>query len=162
MSETIETLITIILWIIEPFAIFSIFLFALRIASRTSDKEVKLSAKGGIWAGVILFLIYSISQFKIQTLIEHTFDFDPNFNILYVLLGVMIGFFFLLATRFLIKTRLIGLITLTLTSVSLSSLYSYIFILGGRSFILFTTLGLILGGLLHVVIFPDTIRDLWD
>jgi hypothetical protein len=53
---------------------------------------------------------------------------------------------------------MVGLISLVLSALSTSSLYSYIFIDTLRDKILFVALGFAFGALLHIVFFPSSIK----
>ena len=62
-----------------------------------------------------------------------------------------------------IPTRLVGLITLLLAATSTSSLFTYVFIQQCASFgALLGTWATALGILLHIVLFPASVRDIFS
>ena len=61
-----------------------------------------------------------------------------------------------------IPTRLVGLITLLLAATSTSSLFTYVFINSVRVSVLYWVLGTALGILLHIVLFPASVRDIFS
>jgi hypothetical protein len=141
---------------------FAILLFATRIVRTTSQHELKVSAKAGLWAGLLLFVVYVIS--KLPMLREPTFNFRslPQFDSWPAVVGFAVGFFVLWGVRFSVKTPLVGLVTLVLSAASASALYSYVFLESLRASMLFWALGLAFGTLLHMVFFPKSIGQVWD
>jgi hypothetical protein len=73
-------------------------------------------------------------------------------------MGFGIGFLFLWGVRFLLLTRMIGIVCLILSALSTSGLYSYVFIDALRNNILFLALGFAFGALLHIVFFPSSVK----
>jgi hypothetical protein len=161
MQELQQLISTIVYWIVVPIIMFALFVFATNIVSRTPNREAKTSAKAGLWAGLIIFIVFVISQ--MGSLNSTTFInvglVDVNFWS--VILGTIIGFCLLLGVRFLLPTRQVGFIVLVLAATSTSSLYSYIFIASVRNFALSITLGVGLGALFHIIILPTSVKDLF-
>jgi hypothetical protein len=159
MQEAISILV---LWGIVPGIMLGVLFFNIIIVARTPQDERKISARAGFWAGLVLFVVYVISQ--LDTLREPAFTFGllPRFSILAALDGFVIGFMFLWGVRFLVPTRMVGLISLILSATSTSALYSYVFIESLRGTVLFLSLGVAFGALLHIVFFPASIRAIWD
>ena len=65
-----------------------------------------------------------------------------------------VGFAGFLAVRWLIPTRFVGLLSCVLTATSTIALYSYLFIAAYKVFIIVAVLGVTLGALLNIVLFP--------
>ncbi len=149
-------------WAIVPGIMLALFLFGRTILARnTSDADLKTSASAGFWAGLVLLVIFVVSQLhKIRT---PTFDVTelPGLDPAPTGVGFVLGFAFLWAARYMAPTRLVGLIVLLLTATSSISLYAYIFIESLRSMVLFLALGTALGALLHMVFFPGSVRQIW-
>jgi hypothetical protein len=59
-------------------------------------------------------------------------------------------------------TRLVGIITLLLSAISTSALFTYFFIIDLRIWILYLTLGSALGILLHIVFFPASVKEIFE
>ncbi len=146
-------------WIFVPAIMLALFIFGANIVSRAPNKEAKTSASAGFWAGLILFVIYVITQVDSLRGVDFT-KFELNINLWMVAIGAVVGYLLLLGVRFLLPTRQVGLIVLILSVASTSSLFSYIFILHIRNFALSMALGVGLGALLHIIITPSSIKDL--
>ncbi len=157
-----QALSIILLWIIVPGIMISVLCFSILIVNRTSKPEFKTSARAGLWAGLILFVVFVISQ--LNALRNPTFNLSnfPTFSLSYMFIGFIIGFPFLWGLKYLVPTRLVGLISLTLAASSSSALFSYIFFESIRSKMVFLALGTALGALLHIVFSPDSIRGIWE
>lgn len=148
-------------WVVVPTIMFALFLFAAKIVARAPNPESKTSAKGGLWAGLILFIIYVISQ--MDSLREPDLASIGIINISFsiVIFGTIVGFLLLLGVRLLLPTRRVGFIVLVLATVSTCSLYSYVFIAGIRNVVLSLTLGVGLGTLFHIMILPSSVKELF-
>lgn len=142
---------------IVPGVILATLLFSIIIVRCTSGDERQTSARAGFWAGVVLMVVFVISQW--QSLKTSTFAFGslPQLNLESAGLGFIIGFVFLWVVMLLLPTRMVGLISLILFAANTSALYSYFFIEGLRSTILFLTPGIAFSALLHIVFFPNSI-----
>lgn len=156
-----QTIITLLLWLIVPIILIATVLFSVRIVRRVREPEAKLSARAGFWAGIILFVIFIVSQ--LRDVGEPRFDFStiPDLDLVPVLGGGVIGFVLLWLLRALVPTRWVGVVTLLLTAVSAGALYSFIFIDDFRIAVLYASLGGVLGILVHIVLFPSSIGNLW-
>lgn len=150
----------IIYWVVVPVVMFALFIFATNIVSRTPNQDAKVSAKAGLLAGLILFIMFVISQMNSL----NASDF-ANIELVYIdfwliILGAIIGFLLLLGVRHFLPTRQVGFIVLILVFASTSSLYSYIFIAAVRSLALSGALGVGFGALLHIIILPASVKDI--
>lgn len=156
-----ELISFVVYWIIVPVIILSLFIFASTIAARAPKPESKTSAKAGLWTGLILFIVYVISQMDSLK--------EPDFTVIGIagikfwpaVYGTIFGFLALLGVRLLLPTRQVGFIVLILAAASTCSLYSYIFITELRNTVLALTLGTGLGALFHVVILPTSVKELF-
>ncbi|MCX7902836.1 MAG: hypothetical protein N2483_11310, partial [Burkholderiaceae bacterium] len=74
------------------------------------------------------FVVYVVSQ--LGAMRNPRFDLYelPGLLITPMLFGAIIGFVFLWLVRITLPTRLVGLLTLVLSAVSTSALFSYVFI----------------------------------
>jgi hypothetical protein len=57
-----EYISIVVYWMVVPVVMLSLFIFASTIAARAPKPESRTSAKAGLWAGLILFIVYVISQ----------------------------------------------------------------------------------------------------
>ncbi len=148
-------------WMVAPCIMLALFFFATAIVGAANGKEIKTSAKAGLWAGLIIFVIYVVSQLGVIR--NSRFDFYelPGLLLGPIAIGVIVGFLFLWLVRIMLPTRLLGLLTLVLSATSTSALFSYLFINYLRIIVLYSMLGIALGILLHIVLFPATVRDIF-
>jgi uncharacterized metal-binding protein len=153
-----EIISLVVLWGIVPAILLALLIFGMMIVRRTSYDERRISARAGFWAGLVLFIGYVISQSHTLKMPTSIFRYLPALDLVPAAIGFIIGFLFLWGVRYLLLTRMVGLVSLILSSVSTSSLYSYIFINTLRNKILFLALGFAFGALLHMVFFPSSIK----
>jgi len=153
-----EIISLIVLWGVAPAIFVALFIFGAIIVRRTSYDERKTSARAGFWAGLVLFIGYVISQSHTLKMPTAILRYLPELDLLPAVIGFVFGFLFLWGVRFLLLTRMVGLITLVLSTLSTSGLYSYIFLDALRDKILFIALGFAFGALLHIVFFPSSIK----
>jgi hypothetical protein len=152
---------TVVQWVILPSIMVAIFAFAWVIARTAKYPELTVSAWAGFFAGLITFVIYVVSQlaqindpdFRVATL--------PGLLLLPLTSGLTAGFTFLWLIRFALPTRLVGILTLMLSASSSAALFSYLFLSELRVSVLYWTLGSALGILLHVVLFPESLRHIF-
>lgn len=147
-------------WICVPGVLMALFAFGLVIIARAATPERKASARAGLWGGMVMLVAYIIATVNS---LESTFfaaEPLPSFEFVPASIGALIGFAFLLAARYLLSTRLVGVVVLCLSAASAIALYSYILLVSMRADILFLALGFAFGGLFHVVIFPNSIREI--
>ena len=145
-------------WGIVPAIILSALFFSIIIVRRTLQDERGTSARAGFWAGILLTIVFVISQWHTVKSPAFSLKFLPSLNLESAGIGVIIGFLFLWIVRFLLPTRMVGFISLILSAASTSGLYAYVFIESLRGTILFLALGIAFGALLHIVLFPNSIR----
>ncbi len=156
-----EAISIFVYWIVVPIIMFALFIFAANIVFRAPNPEAKTSAKAGLWAGLIVFIIYVISQMDLLTEPEFSKIGIASVNFFFFFIGVIFGFFLLLGVRYLLPSRRVGFIVLILAACSTCSLYSYIFIVDIRNIALSLTLGVGLGALFHIMILPSSIKELF-
>jgi hypothetical protein len=153
-----EIISLIVLWGVVPIILLALLIFSVVIVKRTSNDERRTSARAGFWAGLVLFVGYVISQSYTLKMPASIFRYLPALDLVPAGIGFIIGFSFLWGVRFLLPTRMVGLVSLILSAVSVSGLYSYIFIEALRNRILFLSLGFAFGALLHIVFLPSSIK----
>lgn len=153
-----EIISLIVLWGVTPAIFVALFIFGVTIVKRTAYDERRTSARAGFWAGLILFVGYVISQSHTLKMPASIFRYLPELDLLPAAIGFVIGFLFLWGVTSLLLTRMVGLVSLVLSALSTSGLYSYIFIDAVRNRILFLALGFAFGALLHIVFFPSSIK----
>jgi hypothetical protein len=153
-----EIISLIVLWGVVPSIFVALLIFGMIIVRRTSYDERKTSARAGFWAGLVLFIGYVISQSHTLKMPASIFRYLPELDLLPAAIGFMIGFLFLWGVRFLLLTRMVGLVSLILSAVSTSGFYSYVFMDTLRDKVVFAALGFAFGALLHIVFFPSSVK----
>ena len=157
-----EIVTFVIQWVVVPCIMLALLIFAKVIVGSVRDQQIRVSARAGFWGGLIVFVTYVVSQ--LNAIRTPRFDFFelPGLLIVPIIFGLIVGFLFLWLLRIALPTRLVGFITLLLSATSTSALFSYVFINYLRVIILYWTLGTALGILLHIVLFPTSVLDLFD
>ncbi|OQY48501.1 MAG: hypothetical protein B6242_02210 [Anaerolineaceae bacterium 4572_78] len=148
-------------WLVVPSIILGVFSFATTIIAKAPKGEINVSAHGGFWAGIVLFVMYVVSQIG-QVSLPHISLVLPVLKVEPLGLGLVIGFALVGIVRYVIHTRFVGLLSLLLISMSATILFQYVFFADLRSIMLSSTLGFAFGALLHISIFPNSIRELWS
>lgn len=124
-------------------------------------KNFQYSAYAGLCAGLVCFVIYVVSSFttfQAPSLVVKTL---PSFHILPVTLGAVLGFLILLLLNYLRRpSGLVGLFVLFLIASSSIAAFSYFFASPLRSFAIYFALGSLFGMLLHIILFPEAIREI--
>lgn len=155
-----ETTVAIVVrWIVVPGIMLAIFIFALRIAARTTSPELARSAWAGIWAGLVVLVIYIVSQLDKLASPDLDFSVLPGLQLSPLLIGLASGFVFLFVVRFLAHTSVVGFVTLILSAASTCALFSYIFIDSLRVSFMYAALGTALGMLLHLMMLPSSVKS---
>ena len=149
-------------WFLVPGIIVCIFFLSLIITSVVEQISVKISAKAGIWAGILLFIIFVINFMESTCLPELGLETLPGLRVTPSVISLGGGFIFLWFLRILVSTRLVGVITLIITTVSLIALFAYIFLTEYHILILYTSFGTALGILIHIVLFPNSIKIFFE
>jgi hypothetical protein len=153
-----EIISTVVNWGIVPGILLAIFFFSVIIIRRTSQDERGTSARAGFWAGILLTIVFIISRWRLVRSPRFSLNSLPRLNFESAGIGFIIGFLFLWIVRLFLPTRMVGLISLILSAASTTGLYAYVFVESLRSTILFLALGIAFGALLHIVLFPSSIR----
>jgi len=150
----------VIIYGLIPAILIAYFIIAAKIPSMVVNSEVKLSARAGFWAGVVVFAAYCV--IAIPGIDKLNFDVNslPSFNLWGLLLGLALGFAFLRVLESLMPNRGVGVLTLLMAAASAIALFSYLFQANARDFTMYLTLGTLFGGLMNVVLFPSLAKGL--
>lgn len=161
LTFIIDALTFIVLWVVVPVIMAGLAFMGKRIANRIAEGENKVSARAGLWAGLVLFVIYFIYKMPSFRVPEVLKDKTLELNLWGVILGMLIGFGLLWGLKRVIFTRVVGFIILLLVFSGTSFLYSYFFIRTFNDFLLSSTLGIAFGALLHIIVVPKSIQDIF-
>lgn len=151
---------TLVQWVILPLIMLAIFAFCCVIVGTARTPESKVSSWAGLFAGLLIFVVYVVSQ--LGQIREPDFRSGTLPGMLWTPLGcgLVAGFVFLGFVQAAVPTRLVGLITLTLAASSTSAIFTYTFIDQLRLSVLYWTLGATLGTLVHIVLFPTSVEHI--
>jgi len=111
-------------------------------------------------AGLVLFVVYFITQSKNSMLLINQIDEFPKFQFLSFILGILIGIGILFLLNIIISTNFIGAITLIYSTISSIGLFTYFFLNDYRAPTLYFILGLALGNLLYSIVKPETLKNI--
>jgi hypothetical protein len=147
----------IIHWLIVPIILLIIFIYALSLPYMDSKESVKKSGTAGIFAGLIIFLIFVVTR------PSDTYQFSSEiptysvsfFSFFIVVIGFILGFFILGIIDVFRDTSKLAFLVMILVSASMITTYCYFLFVSFRSTVVFIALGSMLGGLVKVMIAPD-------
>ena len=148
MDSTTNTIAFVFMWIIVPCIMLGWLLYALSKARTTSSRA-------GFWAGLVIFVVFVISQLHLARAPDLSLNQLPQLELLPLLVGALVGFNILLVARLIRAEALLGIVTLLLSAASSIALFSYIFMAGARNGMSYLALGTVFGALLFVVFFPQ-------
>lgn len=151
----------LILWIIVPGIILSLFIFGLVICANAYER---VSARAGFALGLLLFVLYVIYELPLLQNINFTAPsfsgFGPDTWIL-LMGGGVTGIFLFALVRLFIPNRGVGVVVGILTVSSTCALFSYFFVENTKNMAIFLALGLVGGLLIHLIFFPDTLAKIF-
>lgn len=136
------------LWLIVPGIMLGWLLYAM-------SKARTVSARAGFGAGLVIFVVYVISQLALVRAPDFSTNQFPQLELLPLATGALIGFIILLGVRLVKADALSGMVTLLLSAASSIALFSYIFMAAMRNSMGYLALGTVFGALLFVVFFPQ-------
>ncbi|KAF0146365.1 MAG: hypothetical protein FD156_33 [Nitrospirae bacterium] len=148
-------------WVVVPLILVGLFFLGRSIMLNVPMGENRTSARSGFWAGLVLFVIYFVYEIALFKTPEFVKIETLQLNIWGVISGLFLGFAMLFGIKYLIPTRIVGFLILFLTFSSASALYSYVFIQTFNEWLLSSTLGVAFGALLHIMIWPKSIHDIF-
>ena len=157
MTDISQYIMAAIEWGLVPIILGIILFYGVSLSP--SDSSYRSSTRAGKLSGLIMFVIFVISQ-KNRPM-KWSFSI-PNYGLEFIplLLGVIIGFVFSRVINILLKTRLAGIVAMFLISGSLITIYTYVFLASYRSTLVFIVLGIALGNLLEILFFErDTLSS---
>jgi len=149
-------------WVIVPIILISLFFHGVFLMLRIENVNIKTSANAAFKAGLILFIIYVFYSFQYIGSYSKTFNYyDIRLNLIYLFMGIGIGFLLLFLINKIKSTSVISFIILILTFSSTSALFSYLFIQIFNNILISFTLGLAFGTFLYIIINPNSINTLF-
>ena|SRR3989344_5325101 len=160
MNDLLYTLFNLIIWVFVPFMLILIIQYCMKMSKRLEDAHHKMATKSGFWAGFMLFII--IMVYQVSFFIKYGFpnaDIYQGFSLLITLLGAIIGFGVSSGGRKILPPKLTGWIIMSLTFVSFSTLFHYLFIHTYNEVFLSLILGVAFGVFAHFAASPSSLRE---
>lgn len=160
MSEVIKGTFDVVIWTYVPAVLCLVIVFAYFISDKIEHIHYKKTARSGFWAGFILFLMVLIYQ--VSVFLKTGFPDEPiyrGFNLL-LAVGAAIMTFPIFQISKKISPKMAGWIVLTLTALSFTMLFHYLFIHTLNEHILSMVLGVSFGVFAHTAFTPVSLDDL--
>jgi hypothetical protein len=161
-TNSLQLLIVIVIvWIVVPIILFGLFMLSRSIVNKAKKGEHELSTRAGYWAGLIAFVIFLI--YELPSIRFPNFNSISSINISFwvLLVSCIAGYYFLHFLKITIPTRMAGFVVLVFVLCSLSALFSYFFIQSINDVLMSISLGLAFGVLVHIIIDPKMINDIF-
>jgi hypothetical protein len=154
MQDVSTEIMVAIEWGIVPLILIGILArFLMYTPGEKASDKIKKSSAAGKFAGLIIFALFVLSQ-KSRALL---FSFNMpvyDFNILVILVSIATGFIFSWIFDLIKKRLFIGLYTLLAVASTTTAIYCYLFIQNLRSYLVFVTMGIMLGALIYAIFLP--------
>ncbi|GAA1633533.1 hypothetical protein ACFQY4_16900 [Catellatospora bangladeshensis] len=154
----LEVVYGIVILGIIPCILFALFVIALLLPGGAKNHESKVSGWAGFWAGLVVFALYVVTVAGRIQLPQFQVGGFPSFHLGGFALGLITGYALPHIMWIVRPTRLLGILTLIISATTLIALFNYLFYTGVRGFVIYFTLSVLLGGLLHLVFHPGVIR----
>ena len=151
-----------VIYFIIPAIMIAVLVAGIYISQRVPSRY-RLSARAGLGAGVIAFIIYVAASFRSLEAEPPNASTLPTFHWVAALTGLAVGFVLLLLLQLLRLTpALVGLFFLFLVATSSTAAFSWFFVSHTRDFTIFFALSALLGTLLYVIFFSekDVVKDI--
>jgi hypothetical protein len=162
-EDTMAPIISFVVqWVITPIVMIGFLVFSFSVIKTLRKSDVRVSARAGTWAGFLISVIYVTCQMDLSQPPEFKLEVLPDMLYIPILIGFAFGFLFLWLARILARTHVVGVVTLLLTTLSISGLFTYFCIESYRIYVLYGVLGVALGALLHVILFPISVRIIFN
>lgn len=146
----------LIYWIVVPLILIIVFLYAVNLPYQTKDAAVKKAGTAGIFAGLILFVIFILIRGSAPYEISFTIP-DSDFSFLTVVLlfvGAGLGFFVISVADAIRKSSAVAFLAMLLVAATSTATYSYFIYFGARNTIVYIAVGGIFGALIRVMVNP--------
>jgi len=143
-------------WLLVPSALLLILVDGLFLPRRSLGSASKVSGKAGVLAGLMIFLLFVISQQSISIpFSSEVLKIElGSQTVLFLTAGFCVGFLVRFSLARVMETRLLGLLTLVTVSAPTIALYVFFYKKETRVPVMFVSLAVLLGAFIHRMIFP--------
>lgn len=160
-----------IIYFIIPGIMIAILVTGIIISQRVPSRY-RLSARAGLGAGVVAFVIYIAASFSSLKAEPPNASTLPTFHWVAFIAGLALGFGLLLLLQLLkLAPAVVGLFFLFIVATTSTAAFSYFFVSRTRDFTIFFALSALLGILLYIIFFSEEVvvkeilgrqRNRWD
>jgi hypothetical protein len=154
-----DLVISVVQWVVVPLVLLALWLYSIRLVGGAPDGSRRVSATAGFWAGMLVCAIFVVLRLPDLRTPANIRDL-VSLTLTGIAVGAALGFLFLLIVRFVIRTPVVGVLTLLLCGASSIALVSYMLLPEMRDVMASSALGFGLGALLHLVFIPDSVAAL--
>lgn len=147
-------------WVFAPAMMLGSVALSRITAERLLSREDRIAARAGWWAGVLLFVLYFLYQFPGFEVPQLFVSPRLELNLIGATSGLLAGFLILRSLNVLMETKVYPFLLLLLSFGGAAAWYHYVFVGTYNALLLSVCLGIALGLLLHVALFPHSRRTL--
>jgi hypothetical protein len=148
-----------VVFFVVPAILLTLFIISSALPSQAENAESRISGRAGFFAGLILFTGYVVSTANGVQTPHFPLDQLPSTHWLGVLTGLGAGYLFPFVLRIAQPSRVLGVLTLLLSAMSLIALFSYVFDSQYRNLVMYFALSSIFGALINMVFSPQVIKE---
>ncbi len=132
-------------------------------AGVTDPALYRLSVRAAFFIGMLIFILAVVAHLRGVDVLQGV-STAPMLEDLwrYVLASSVIGFALPVVVHRLLRTRAFAFFTLTVTALSATALYFYVFVDRTRDAVAVSTIGALIGAFFYVMLFPSRARYLTE
>jgi hypothetical protein len=144
-----------IIYFIIPGIMITILVVGIFLSQRVPSRY-RVSARAGLGAGVVAFIIYIAASFSSLKAVPPNASTLPTFHWVAFIVGLAIGFGLLLLLQLLkLAPAIVGLFFLFIVATTSTAAFSWFFVSRNRDFTIFFALSALLGILLYIIFFSE-------
>jgi hypothetical protein len=148
----------LIQWVLVPGILVVILVDGFSLSHRSPNPKAKVSGHAGILAGLIIFVLFMISQQHAIAFSRDTLTVEFTYRSLLLLIaGFCVGFLVKLAIQRVFETRILGVLVLLIFASATIALFDFFFVKTVREYIMFAALSVLLGAFVYRMIFPTDV-----
>lgn len=146
-------------WVVVPLIMAGLALLAHSMVLRSGPGDHKTSARAGGWAGLVLFFLYFVDSLGAFRTPGPDVEVGLELHVWAITVAALVSLGVLGGLSFLAPERVVGFVVLILTFSGLTTFHSYLFLESRNELFIGAVLGAVLGTLLHMMVFPATLKS---
>ncbi len=147
-------------WVFAPAVMLASVALSRVTAERLLNREDRVAARAGWWAGLLLFGLYVLYQEPGFAMPRLFVSPRLELSLLGLGAGLVAGFLLLRSLTGLMETKAFPFLLLALAFGGPAAWYHYVFVRTHNALLLSACLGIVLGLLVHVALYPHSRRTL--